>query len=59
MKRIYIKIGVVAAVLLGFAALAVYQFSGGSEFSSIIGDLKSQFNKDKGKVRLVVLLAPT
>ena len=59
MKRIYIRIGVVAAVLLGFAALAVYQFSGGSEVSSNIGDLKSQFNKDKGKGRLVVLLAPT
>ena len=59
MKRIYIKIGVVAAVLLGFTALGVYQFSGGSEFSSNIGDLKSQFNKDRGKVRLVVLLAPT
>lgn len=59
MKRLYIKIGVVAVVLLGFAALAVYQFSGGNEFSSNIGDVKAQFNKDKGKVRLVVLLAPT
>ncbi len=59
MKRFYIKIGVVAAVLLGFAALAVYQFSGGNEFSSNMQDLKAQFNKDKGKARLVVLLSPT
>jgi len=59
MKRVYIKIGVVAAAVLGFTALAVYQFSGGNEFSSNIGDFKAQFNKDKGKVRLVVLLAPT
>lgn len=59
MSRKYIKIGVLAAVLLGFAALVVYQFTGGSDFSSDIGALRTQFNRDKGTVRLVVLLAPT
>lgn len=59
MKRRYIKIGVIAAVLLGFAAIVLYQFSGGNEYSTNISDLRSKFNADKGKVRLVVLLAPT
>jgi hypothetical protein len=48
MKRHYIKIGVVAVVLLGFAGLVGYQFSGGNEFSSNMPDLKAQFNKDNG-----------
>jgi hypothetical protein len=59
MKRTYIKIGVVAAIILGFGGLAAYQFSGGGEFSSDISQVKSQFNRDKGKVRLLVLLSPT
>lgn len=59
MSRKYTKIGAVAAVILGFAALVVYQFSGGSDFSSDMRDLKAQFNRDKGKVRLLVLLSPT
>ncbi len=59
MDRKYLKIGAVAAVILGFAALVVYQFSGGSDFSTDISGVKAQFNKDKGKVRLVVLLSPT
>lgn len=59
MNRKYIKIGVIAAVILGFAALVVYQFTGGNDFSSDISELKTQFNRDKGKVRLLVLLSPT
>lgn len=59
MSRNYIKIGVVATVLLGFVALVIYQFTGGSDFSSDIDALKTEFNRDKGKVRLLVLLAPT
>lgn len=58
-RRTYIKIGVVAAIVLGFAGLAAYQFRGGAEFSSDIGEVKTQFNRDKGKVRLLVLLSPT
>lgn len=58
-KRTYIKIGVVAALLLGFVAIAAVQFRGGSDFSSNPTDVKRDFNRDKGKVRLVVLLSPT
>jgi len=59
MDRKYIKIGVVAAVVLGFAGLVLYQFIGGKEYSTDINGLQTQFNRDKGKVRLVVLLSPT
>ena len=58
-KRTYIKIAVVAAVVLGFAGVAAYQFSGGGEYSTDVAGVKTQFNKDKGKVRLVTLLSPT
>ena len=58
-KRTYIKIGVVTALVLGFLGIAVYQFRGGLEYSSNIADVSRDFNQDKGKVRLVVLLSPT
>lgn len=58
-KRTYIKLIVVAAVLIGFAGLVVYQFTGGYEYSTNIADVKRDFNHDKGKVRLVTLLSPT
>lgn len=59
MNRKYIKFGVAAAVLAGFTALVVYQFTGGSDYSTDIGSLKTKFNRDKGKLRLLVLLSPT
>lgn len=58
-KRTYIKIGVVTALILGFVAIAAFQFRGGLEYSANIGDVKRDFNRDKGTVRLVVLLSPT
>lgn len=58
-KRTKIKLIVVAAVLIGFAGLAAYQFTGGHEYSTNIMDVKRDFNRDKGKVRLVTLLSPT
>jgi hypothetical protein len=58
-KRTYIKIGVVASLVLGFAVIAALQFRGGLEFSSNISDVSRDFNRDKGKVRLLVLLSPT
>ncbi len=58
-RRTYIKVGVAAAVLLGFAGLAAFQFSGGGPYSTNIDDVKRDFNRDRGKVRLLVLLSPT
>ena len=50
---------VAGVVLLGFAGLVVYQFSGGKEYSTDMQELRAQFNADKGKIRLLMLLTPT
>lgn len=45
-----------------FLALLIYAgnfLTGGSPYSANLDELRAQFNKDKGKVRLVTLLAPT
>ena len=59
MKRRYIKFGVIAAALLGIVGIVAYQFSGGLAYSENLEGLKAEFNRDKGKVRLLVLLSPT
>lgn len=33
--------------------------SGGRSYSKDVGGLRAQFNQDKGKVRLVMVLSPT
>lgn len=56
-KRIIL---IVAGVLLvALAGLVAYQFTGGKGYSSDMNALRAQFNADKGKVRLLVLLSPT
>ena len=50
-------VGLVALVLLlggGYLLL-----SGGRSYSSDLNDLRAQFNQDKGKVRLLMVLSPT
>jgi hypothetical protein len=45
-----------------FLALLIYAgnyLTGGSSYSANLDELRAQFNKDKGKVRLVMLLAPS
>lgn len=45
-----------------FLALLIYAgngMTGGSAYSANLDDLRVQFNQDKGKVRLLVLLAPS
>jgi len=59
MTRRQIKWGIVAAAILVFAVVAAYQFSGGKDYSTNLSDLKSRFNADKGRPRLLVLLSPT
>ncbi len=39
--------------------LALSLFTGGQSYSTNLQDLQKQFNADKGKVRLVMLLSPT
>lgn len=51
---------IAAGVLLfALAGLVGYQFTGGKPYSSDMNALRAQFNADKGKVRLLVLLSPT
>lgn len=59
MKRGRLKFVVIGAAILGFAGLIAFQFSGGLDYSENLNGLKSEFNRDKGKVRLLVLLSPT
>lgn len=59
MNRRYVKIGVIGALLVTFAAIAFFQFRGGREFSSDMNSLRTQFNADRGRPRLLVLLSPT
>jgi hypothetical protein len=53
--KILIPIGIFLAVLV----YAGNFLTGGTPYSANPADLKAQFNHDKGKVRLVMLLAPT
>lgn len=52
---------VLVPVLLGIGALILVAtvFTGGKPYSSNLDDLRSRFNSDKGKVRLLMLLSPT
>lgn len=59
MTRKNIKWIVAAAVVLGIAGLIGYQFTGGMEYSTDMNGLKAQFNTDRDKVRLLLLLSPT
>ena len=51
-----ILIPIAAAVLL---VLGLSLFTGGRPYSTDLQDLKKQFNADKGKVRVLMLLSPT
>lgn len=59
MTRTKIKWIVAAVVILAFAGVVAYQFTGGLEYSKDMNALRAEFNRDKGKPRLIVLLAPT
>ena len=65
MKRKYEAI-VLGIILMGLLIFVGYQFMGGKKtspaqtsYSTNLQKLKADFNADKGKVRLVVLLSPT
>ncbi len=66
MTRKY-EVVILTIILLGLAVFAGYIFIGSSSktmagqvnYSTDPEKLKTDFNKDKGKVRLVLLLSPT
>ena len=52
-----VLIPIVVAILTLVVAANV--FTGGKPYSTNLDDLRKQFNSDKGKVRLLMLLSPT
>ena len=72
--RRYLEPALLGLVLLGIIALAAYPYLRGSRspapatssalsndrrYSTELNELRSQFNQDRGKVRLLLLLSPT
>lgn len=53
------KLLIPIALFLVLLVFAGNFLTGGSPYSPNLDELRAQFNKDKGKVRLVTLLAPT
>jgi len=53
--KVLVPVALAIAVLVGVILL----FSGGKPYSANPDDVRAQFNSDKGKVRLLMLLSPT
>ena len=59
-KRAYKRLLAAALALTALVALGGYLLlRGGSSYSEDLGALRSQFNQDRGKVRLLMVLSPT
>ena len=65
MKKRKIEAIILGVLLLGLAVFVGYLFIGGNKtseqvnYSTDLEKLRNDFNTDKGKVRLVLLLSPT
>jgi ABC-type transporter Mla subunit MlaD len=53
-----LAIGIIL-LLVVVIAVGLYLMTGGRTYSSDLNSLRAQFNKDKGKVRVLLLLSPT
>jgi len=53
------KILIPLALAIVLIVLAFSVFTGGKPYSGDLADLRKQFNNDKGRVRLLMLLSPT
>jgi len=53
------KILIPIAILLAVLIYAGNFLTGGAAYSANLEELRTQFNKDKGKVRLLMLLSPS
>jgi hypothetical protein len=60
MKRRHTRLLIAGLVVLALILVGGYLFlSGGRSYSSDMSGLRAQFNQDKGKVRLLMVLSPT
>jgi hypothetical protein len=57
-KLLAIGIIMVLVIAVGLT-VGLYLMTGGRTYSSDLNSLRAEFNKDKGKVRVVLLLSPT
>jgi hypothetical protein len=53
------KLLIPIALAIVLVALAANFLTGGKPYSTNLDELRAQFNRDKGKVRLVTLLSPS
>lgn len=53
------KILIPIALVLALLAFAGNFLTGGKPYSANLADLRAQFNRDRGKVRLLTLLSPS
>ncbi len=60
MKRKYTRLLVASLVVLVLILVGGYLLlSGGRGYSTDLNGLRAQFNQDRGKVRLLMVLSPT
>ena len=59
MKGRTVRLLIPGIILLILIAVGLYFMTGGRTYSSNLNTLRAEFNKDKGKVRVVLLLSPT
>ncbi len=59
MRRKYLWLTLLIVALAVLALFGQYIFGGGGRSYSDVNALRAQFNQDKGKVRLLMLLSPT
>lgn len=53
------KVLIPVALGIVLVGLGLSVFTGGKPYSTDLADLRKQFNNDRGKVRLLMLLSPT
>ncbi len=59
-KRKYLWLTLLVVAVLAALFIGEFVFTrSGREYSSDLNQLRAQFNQDKGKVRLLLLLSPT
>ena len=60
MERRRTRLLIVGLIVLALLCAGGYLLlSGGRDYSKDLGGLRTQFNRDRGKVRLLMVLSPT
>lgn len=54
-----LAVGIILLLVVVGVAVGIYLMTGGRTYSSNLNSLHADFNKDKGKVRVLLLLSPT